>query len=73
LKLLLRYPADSAVTRHQFERLRLSTNQSKPSVSMLGNMVQALTDNAMKPEIVMLLHQTFPELMLARAVGPDAP
>ncbi len=68
-ELLLRSPANPAVACSKLERARLPADQRHPGLAVQGDMAQALADDAVKPQVVMLLDQTIPEPVLTCATG----
>ena len=68
-ELLLRRPADPAVARGQLERARLPADQCKPGLAMHRDMAQALADDAVERQVVVLFHQPVPAPVLPRAPG----
>ena len=68
-ELLLRRPADPAVARGQLERARLPADQCEPSLTMHRDMAQALADDAVERQVVVLFHQPVPAPVLPRAPG----
>ena len=66
-ELLLRRPADSAVARGQLERAGLPADQCEPSLAMHRDMAQALADDSVEPQVVVLRHQPIPAPVLPRA------
>ncbi|MCY4240416.1 MAG: hypothetical protein OXD36_01595 [Rhodobacter sp.] len=68
-ELLILRPPDPAVARGQLERARLPADQREPGLAVQRDMAQALADDAVEPQVVMLLDQTVPEPVLTPAAG----
>ena len=68
-ELLLGRPPDPAITRAQLERAGLPADQCEPGLAMHRDMAQALADDAVERQVVVLLHQPVPAPVLLRAPG----
>ncbi len=64
-ELLLLRPSDPADARGQLERARLPSDQRQLGLAVQRDIAQALADDAVEPQVVMLLHKTVPEPVLA--------
>ncbi len=72
-ELLLGRPPDPAIARAQLERAGLPADQCEPDLAMHRDMAQALADDAVERQVVVLLDQPVPAPVLARAPGRAHP
>ena len=68
-ELPIRRPADPPVARGQLERAGLPADQCEPGLAMHRDMAQALADDAVERQVVMLRHEPVPAPVFPRAKG----
>ena len=63
-------PADPAVAGATVQRSHMPAEQPQPALAIYGDLHQAVATQVAKAEIVMLLHQLVPALLLGRLHRP---